>query len=188
MQKAFSTLSSDDFYTGRDIAVYYDQELVGGATLKNVISIEDDPDLDRNWVVVKPISATRILRLWTVANARRRVLYYILDIICEVTNKDTFCYGILSLPLGVSIERKHLFSSHLGWLSPKLELKECKWDPDGTPTSEGRKLLAVYLFLGADPLGPASGNEKDQSVRIVMGTYIRKVKIEKIKSIMGTYE
>lgn len=167
--ESFANLPCKEIPDGKDIGVFYKDELIGGATLKIVENLKDDTDLDRYWDVNQTQPGTRILRLWAKRCHRLTAVPQIFKAITELAADDVFFYGILAMPLGYATKRSALFSENKGWLSPKVPLASCGWDPMATPSSEGQKLINIYLGLGANFLGPASGSFEDKTVRVPMG-------------------
>lgn len=169
MIESFTNLPSKEIPDGKDLGVYFKGELIGGATLRTVTNLKHDADLDRYWDVNECQAGTRILRLWAKRRHRLSAIPQIFKAIKEVTDENVFFYGILAMPLGYAAKRSEIFSDNRGWLSAKLPLDECQWDPEAIATSEGQKLLGIYMGLGANFLGPASGSVEDTTVRVPMG-------------------
>lgn len=166
MQEAFPNVAARGAINGKHLAVFFQDVLVGGVTLEKHSHLKTDPDLIKYWNIVTDKGGTRMFRLWA---DKPTALPQIFEGILEICSSNTFLYGILSLPLGFAQKRTFLLADHKGWLEPQVSIKDCHWDPNLTPSSDGSKLLQTYLRVGALPLGLPSGSPGDSSIKVAMG-------------------
>lgn len=168
LQEAFPNLTSQN-KEGLQIGVYVSDSLVGGATLTLYQNLSEDPDIEKLWETKLVQSGIRISRLWAENCQHESPIPHIFSAILATVPSESYLYGILSLPLRFAKRRTESFFINNDWLNPRFPLEECHWDETLEASSEGKKLLKTYLQLGAQILGPVSGDISSHSVKVVMG-------------------
>lgn len=167
LREAFPHLSSG--HEGLILGIYYTGKLVGGATLTIFDDLSHDPDIAKLWETKKLHPGIRISRLWAENCEHESPIPHIFSAILATVPGESYLYGILSLPLRFAKKRAESFFLNNEWLNPRFPLEDCHWDENLEASSEGKKLLKTYMQLGAQILGPVSGDESTHSVKIVMG-------------------
>lgn len=166
--EAFPNIASQD-NDGLQIGIYSSDILVGGATLTLYQNLSDDPDIAKLWEMKLIHSGIRISRLWAENCQHESPIPHIFSAILATVPSESYLYGILSLPLRFAKRRAESFFINNDWLNPRFPLEDCLWDESLEASSEGKKLLKTYLQLGAQILGPVSGDVSTHSVKVVMG-------------------
>jgi hypothetical protein len=169
-QAAFPRLFlREDTPQSRHVAIVEDSRIVGGFSLSQSRSLESDLDIRRHWRLRTPLDGIRISRLWVDRSGPRALIHELFQVLHRNLAEDAYYYGILSLPLEFAKQNRENFKTHSGHLEPVLPLDDCLWALDAEAASEGRRLLKIYLRMGARPLGAPSGAPSDSSVRVALG-------------------
>ncbi len=164
---------------GTDIAVFSQEEIVGGVTLRTAVNLSDDSDLSRYWSANEIRFGTQLCRLWAERKRQVPVLPIIFDGILSVVPSNTFLFGVLALPLDFAHKQMALMGSHEDLLVPKLPIHLCHWGDERASSSEGKNLLLTYLRMGAKFLGPPAGNAEDRTVKVILGMHSQNVRWQK---------
>ena len=158
---------------GTNVAIFSEDEIVGGFTLKPMKQLLEDVDLQRDWIVADVTGGVRLQRLWAKKGAPRETLSWIFVALVELADPNDFVYGIISLPLEFARSRSILLETTNEKLLPRRALGTCDWERGAAPTSDGKLLLKFYLDSGAALLGPPSGNENHKSIRVALGMRLK---------------
>jgi hypothetical protein len=169
-QAAFARLTlPEDTPQSRHVAILDGPRIAGGFSLSQARSLSSDLDIRRYWKLLAPLTGIRISRLWIDRTGPRDLIQDLFRVLHVSMDDRAYYYGILSLPLSFANQNSRLFQPHTGHLEPALPLEHCNWAPDNEPASEGKRLLKIYLGMGAQTLGPPSGAQSDNSVRVALG-------------------
>jgi hypothetical protein len=161
----------------RYLAVRHGGSLLGGVTLIPFSSISDDPVVAQHWTGDVQRPGLRMARLWT--DGSPKVLATLFRATFEHLKAhmpDAYVFGILSVSLGFARRKRSSLVSECAPLQAKVPLDVCDW-PQGQPTSDGERLLLGYFRLGAEIIGPPSGDAATASVRLLLGINLNDVRL-----------
>jgi hypothetical protein len=180
--KAFPKLELS-FNEGETHLALLDEGLiVGGITLEYFKNLQDDESISKYFNVKTNKKALKMKRLWVDCSNSKLGMLKLFEAVLDNVERESFLYGLLSLPLKFALNNNGFLPERLGYLEPKMNLLRANWDSSKSNSSDGQKLLKTYLMFGARPLGEMCACEEDHSVRVVMGMSLKDFNYQTLSS------
>jgi hypothetical protein len=180
--KAFPKLKLE-FNEGEiNLALLSEGLIVGGITLEIFDNIKEDQAISEYFDIHTNKSAIKMKRLWVDCQNKKLGMLKLFEAVLDQVERESFIYGLLSLPLDYAKTNVARLPEKIDYLSPKKTLDEAKWDKSKSNSSKGQKLLKTYLMFGAQPLGEMCACENDYSVRVVMGMSLKNFNYQTLAS------